>query len=155
GDLDAVVQRVGHDEVVQPVAGEVGGGDACGQPGGGEGGGAVNGAVGSDGVEGDRVDEVVGTGEGGIEAGVSGGQGQSGCGVQQGEIAGGSPAVEDDGRGEGVISAGQSLAEEEVARTVEDDAVGEAIPGKISQVGGVPQADSAALCEGREAAVAV
>src|SRR5262249_41232974 len=51
GDLDAVVEGVGHDEVVEPVAGEVCGGDACGQSGGGEGGAAVDAAVGGDAVD--------------------------------------------------------------------------------------------------------
>src|SRR5262245_12486322 len=72
GDLDAVVQRVGHDEIIESVAGEVRGSDTSRQSGGGEGGAAVDGAGGGDAVERDGEDEVVGSGEGGVEAGVGG-----------------------------------------------------------------------------------
>src|SRR5262249_40070394 len=119
--LDAVIQGVGQDEVVAPVAGEVGGGDARRQLHGREDRAAADGVEGGEGVQGHRVDDLAGGGEGRVELGIGGGDGQARGGMHQRQVAGGSGGVEDDGGGKWLGGIRLAATEEDVARTVEDD----------------------------------
>src|SRR5262249_47548410 len=109
GDLDPVVEGVGHNNVIEAIAGEVGGGDARWQQGGGEGCGAAEPAVGTVSVQGDGVHESVLGGQD-VEVGDGVGRGDSPTvrGVQHRQVSRGEFSLQLT-RGRVDVEAGQHL----------------------------------------------
>ena len=87
---------------------------------------------GADRVNRDGEDKLTGR-QRGVIVGVGGRDGELRADLQDRDGARGPPGVEDHGRGEGVGGAGQSRAKEDVARPIQDDAVGDAVAVEIGQ----------------------
>src|SRR5262245_39402945 len=86
--------------------------------------------------------------------GVRGGESQPGAAVQQGDGAGGPAWVECYRWREGVVGTGEPLAEEDVARAVQHDEIGEAIPVDIREQRRVAKLDPGGLGDRLEGTIA-
>ena len=103
--------------------------------------------LGADRVNRDGEDKLIGR-QRGVVVGVGGRDGELRPDLQDRDGARRPPGVEDHGRGEGVGGAGQSRAIEDVARPVQDDAVGDSVAVEIGQKRRIGQTDAAPAATG-------